>query len=1200
MLARIAAFEFRYQIKSPLFFATFAIFFLLAFGAISSDSIRIGGVGAVNVNAPHALAQTTLVFSLIAMFVITAFLATVIVRDFEWRTADLFRATPVRVRNLLLGRFAGAFAVALLLLGAVPLGTWFGTLMPWIDPERLGPFVFAHYAWPFLIFGVVNLFFLGALAFAIATLTRSMGMTYVAVIGFFFLYGLTGTLFTLEEHRALAALLDPFGSSAYGLLTRYWTPFELNSEMVPLTGMVLWNRLLWFGIASAILAVTIARFGFTPSARAARKRRRVAEETEPPATVPSPRTLPTPTVLVGGAMAWRQLARRTRFEIRRIVFGAPFLILAALALIMTLSSFPSLAQIFGTEIWPVTRMMIEVMQGSFTLSLMIVAVWVGAELVWRERDAGIHEVIDATPAPGWIFVGSKLLAALLAVAILLVIGILGAAGWQLWKGYTNFEWGLYFTRYFLDFGRLFFVLAATSVFVQTLLRNKFAGMGAMILLIISFFVLEPLGFEDPLYQLGSRADIGYSDMNGWADFAIISLSYGLYWAFFSLLLFAGAHLLWQRGALEPLGLRLRRVRTNLTPAIAGIGTIALAGFLGMGGYIVYNTRILNAFVTDDDRERQAVAYEERYMAHETLPQPRIAAIEADVDLYTGERRYAARGTYRLENRTGEPIETVHVGFNPEIEIRHVALEGLEAAEIDEDFNYVTFRLPEAMAPGAHATLRFETALAYRGFKHDGNAGGGGITLVDNGSLVYGNAIMPYIGFSRDYILTDRNDRRKYDLPKIDRFPDLEDMTAARDSYLRQDSDWIDFKTTVSTNIKEHVVAPGRPLREWTEGDRRYVTYEMSAPIQNLVAWLSADYERRKARWNTVDIEIFHDRAHPYNIDKMVETVDASLAYFSESFSPYQYEQMRVLEFPAFVGGFAQSFANTILWSEGLGFIARLEDPSEIDYVFYVGAHEMAHQWWGHQVSSANVQGQTVLVETLAQYSALMVMEREYGPHLMRRFLKLELDNYLNGRGAESREELPLYRVENQPYIHYRKGSVVMYALKDYLGEERINRALANLIDDTAYRDDPYPRSVDLLRHLEAVAETDGERKLIDDLFRRITLWDLALPEATVTEREDGRFDVEIAISARKLEADGEGREAEVPLDMPIDIGIFTENPEDADFGETAVLYLEKHRIRGGETTLTLTVDERPAFAGIDPYAKLVDRNTDDNLAAVGS
>ena len=132
------------------------------------------------------------------------------------------------------------------------------------------------------------------------------------------------------------------------------------------------------------------------------------------------------------------------------------------------------------------------------------------------------------------------------------------------------------------------------------------------------------------------------------------------------------------------------------------------------------------------------------------------------------------------------------------------------------------------------------------------------------------------------------------------------------------------------------------------------------------------------------------------------------------------------------------------FSESIGFIADLRDPDDIDYVFYVTAHELGHQWWAHQVIGAFVQGVTMLDETFAQYSALMVQEKEYGPAQMHKFLKYELDRYLSGRGGEVVEELPLALNENQDYIHYRKGSVVMYALKDYLGEDVVDKVLVPL------------------------------------------------------------------------------------------------------------------------------------------------------------
>jgi ABC-2 type transport system permease protein len=94
-------------------------------------------------------------------------------------------------------------------------------------------------------------------------------------------------------------------------------------------------------------------------------------------------------------------------------------------------------------------------------------------------------------------------------------------------------------------------------------------------------------------------------------------------------------------------------------------------------------------------------------------------------------------------------------------------------------------------------------------------------------------------------------------------------------------------------------------------------------------------------------------------------------------APYQFRQARISEFPDYAQ-FAQSYPNTFAWSEGIGFIADFSRPTKIDYVTYVGAHEFAHQWWAHQVIGAEHAGRPMLSETLAQYSALMVMEKMYG------------------------------------------------------------------------------------------------------------------------------------------------------------------------------------------------------------------------------
>ncbi|MEQ8772678.1 MAG: aminopeptidase, partial [Erythrobacter sp.] len=188
MFGKIALFELRYQLRNPVFLAALAIFFLLTFGATASEDIQIGSGGNVNVNAPVAIVETQLVLTLFYMFVTTAFVANVVVRDDESGFGSIVRATRVTKFAYLIGRFTGATGAALLAFLVVPLAIAIGSLMPWIDPETIGPNRLSWYAAGYAFYAVPTVFLTCALFFAVATMTRSMLYSYVAVVGFLVLY----------------------------------------------------------------------------------------------------------------------------------------------------------------------------------------------------------------------------------------------------------------------------------------------------------------------------------------------------------------------------------------------------------------------------------------------------------------------------------------------------------------------------------------------------------------------------------------------------------------------------------------------------------------------------------------------------------------------------------------------------------------------------------------------------------------------------------------------------------------------------------------------------------------------------------------------------------------------------------------------------------------------------------------------------
>src|SRR4051794_25363226 len=188
MIFGITGFEIRYQLRNPVFWVSIAIFFLMGFGLTASQNVSVGTPGGVHENAPNAIAVTMAIFTLFYLFVITAFVANAIVRDDTSGFAPIVRATSVSVRDIVLGRFGGGLVVAWLGYLAVPLGMWAGSIMPWVDPETVGPQVLGFYLWPFLLFAIPNIFLMSALLFALATTLRSMMASYIGAVALVFGY----------------------------------------------------------------------------------------------------------------------------------------------------------------------------------------------------------------------------------------------------------------------------------------------------------------------------------------------------------------------------------------------------------------------------------------------------------------------------------------------------------------------------------------------------------------------------------------------------------------------------------------------------------------------------------------------------------------------------------------------------------------------------------------------------------------------------------------------------------------------------------------------------------------------------------------------------------------------------------------------------------------------------------------------------
>ena len=1186
MFREVLRFEFRQQLRSPLFWMVSLLLAALAFAATSSHSVTIGGgIGNIHRNAPTVVINMLGIFSVIGLFLIPIFVAGAALRDFGANTADMVFATPVTRGAYLGGRFAAGWLVSVLVLIGVAIGMWVGSTMPWVEPARLGPTPWAAYAWALGIIVLPNLFFLSALLTLLATLTRSMLATYVGVIAFFVIRIIANLALGQGNiaHQAAAALDDPFGIAALHLVTRYWTAVDQNHRIPPLTGLLADNRIIWLSIAVVLLGASLVLF--KPDREGVRwlRRRRPAAEAKPDMRSAAPLALPRVALQTGFVARFQQFITLARFDTLGVLRSTAFVVILMFGLLNLTGYLIFSGQIFGTSVYPVTELMAVGINNTYKWLLWIVLGFYAGELVWRERATRVSEVMDALPTPDWLPLLSKVIALVAVIAVFLLAATLFCMGFQLVHGFHQLQ-GLLYLK-FLGLNLVEFTwFAVFAIVLQTLASNKFAGYAFIVVYMIGLIALAQLHFSDNLYLPGSAPSTPYSDINGFGTYWMGKLWFEAYWYCLAVALLVLAALFRARGNpaswRERLAVAAQRLRV---PQRAIIG-VALVGFVAIGALLFYNTHELYRYQTHHEKLRLAADYEKSYKKYQGLAQPRITDVKLNIAMYPAQRRVDVRGHYILVNRHAHPLDELLVQL-PVPDTREFAVKlafPAHTTEIaDKRQGFYLYHLAQPLAPGASMAFEFHERLAYPGFSNEPT----GRQIVRNGTF-FTNEFFPQFCYDASRQLTDNNQRRRFGLPPAQRMPRRSDVAAHANTYISCDSDWVNFSATLSTSADQIALAPGHLLKEWTQGDRRYFRYVLGAPTLNFFSFQSARYKIARARWNNVDLEVYYVGQHAYNVERALAAMKDALAYCTKHFGPYQFRQLRIVEFPGYAT-YAQTFPGTIPYSHRF-MLQDLRKPSDLDYVTYVTAHETSHEWWAHQAIGANVRGATMLSESFAQYSSMMVMKRLYGPLAMRKFLKYELDQYLAGRASERVKEEPLVRVdEQQGYIDYDKGAVIFYALQDYLGEDTVDAALRTWLEKVRFQQPPYTDTHEFMADLRAAA---GPRyqDLITDFLDRITLFQDRMLSATAIKLPDGMYRVTMHVHAAEYYVDGRGNETRTKLDIPIEIGVFARAKDGREQDERP-LYLAKVPVQNGGSTITVTVHGRPYQAGIDPFNELIDR-----------
>ncbi len=1193
MLA-IALFEARQRLTRLSTWFYFAVFLLLAMlwmaaagGVFKEAYVSFGSK--VMINSPRSIALTCSFLGCFGVVVVAAMMGRSVQEDVEYEMQHFFFSAPINKRQYIFGRFLGAYLVLAVVFSSIALGAWLGTYVPGVEADRLGPQRLAAYLVPYAFTLLPNLFIFGAIFFILAALTRRMLPVYISSVVMMIGYVVAPSLARDLDYKTLAALIDPFGTTALIRLTEYWPVAERNLRLVLPEGVFLTNRLIWSAFALAALLLGYWRFQFSGAFEAG-PGPRGASEGEAARRLPATAQGATQERHEAPDFRHRKLGplllRLTWLNLRETVKNIYFAVIVLAGVLTMYASALDMDAICGTAGYPVTERVLEVVGKAFALFMLVITTFYAGELVWREREGRSDQMFDALPIPNWLPLLSKLFALIALQALLQVVVMLCGMSIQIYHGYFQFEAGLYLQQLFLLQLPGYALVAVLAITLQAVINHKFVAFFAMILYYVATLSFGTLGLGNPMLLYASTPGYIHSAMNGSGHFLLRERWFQLYWGGAALVLAVLALMFWPRGADSGWRVRLQLARHALTGPVLKTLALGLAVFGGAGALLFYSQHVANDVKPQYQRDADLASYERQYRQFAAAAQPRISDVKLDVDMLPAQRTLFVKGRYLLHNRSGVALSDIFIHQDSRAAIRALRFATpVHSVMSDKRLGFHRFHLLQPLPPDATLALEFDLE-----FSPQGSFGLGQDTPVLGNGSFFDNSVLPHIGYQRQLELRDPRDRKKHGLPAQERALPRDDPRGLAGNRVSSDADWINFEATVSTSQDQIAIAPGTLENEWIAAGRHYYHYKMDQPILNFYAFQSARYAVRHDRWQDVAIDIYYHPGHEYNLERIARGVRDGLEYNSRHFGPYQHKVLRVVEFPRYAA-FAQSFPGTIPFSEGLGFVAKVDDknPKDIDYPYYVTAHEVAHQWWGHQIVAGNTRGATVLSETLAEYSALMVMKKRFGAHKMRRFLRYDLIRYLMGRAEESKKELPLAENEDQSYIHYNKGSLALYLLQDIVGEDKINGALRAMLARHGRGTAPYPSVTVLIDALRQVTPAQ-QAYLIDDLFEAIVLYENHALAAAARKRADGKYEVTLKVHATKVRAGELGEEKDAPLNDLIDIGV-----DDKDGNS---LLRERKQIAQKESVYTLVVAGKPAKAGIDPDNKLIDRKPDDNMIAV--
>ncbi|WP_417786456.1 M1 family aminopeptidase [Tenacibaculum sp.] len=1182
MFKKLLQFEIYYQLKQRAF-PLFALLFLGLGYFIGSQGHAPTGV---NFNAVYQVYFHTGLFTLGSVFIIMFFTVTATIRDKQHHMEGLIYSSSITKQNYFWSRFLGTFIFSVLAFSPFIVGYILGNYFSSLDEERLGTFSLLNYIQPWFYIVLPNIFICTSLIFSVSVFTKNSIATYASAVCIYMLYFVSSIFLNSPllaqsvpaspEMMSVAAIADSFGIAAFFEQTQYWTAYQKNTQLLSFSGLFLLNRALWIAFSLGILFLTYKSFSFRKMMKKVKKEKTLKNETKQLISYKP----------INGVYNFKaqikSLLSLIRLELNSVFRSLPFLVIVAMWLLIVFSELYANVvegREYGVSIYPLTNQLIELITSPLTLFGLLLLIFYGSEIVWREHSMNFNLIIDATPVKNWVFFVAKLISLLLLPILLIALGVLICIAFQVSLGFTGIDLGMY-ASVFYYYGIQLTVYAMLAIFINGIAKSKYVGMGVFGLLVAITMKANLLGLEHPLTSIGLMPRVNFGDMTMYNSNATLFNHLALYWLSLGALLGLIAFKIWNRGIIKDFSYKIKQLKekSNRVGRVLFLSFLLLA--VGAGSMVFYNTNIVSTYQTDNDDLNFSENYERKYKHYQELEKLYPISQKTTVAIFPKERKYTIKANYVLKNKSDKALSKLLI--TERIPVKHINIENTRLMVKDTVNGAYVFEFKKKLQPNDSVQYTFTIEKEVKGYEEDKS-------IVHNGTYITSRNFEPIIGYAAGLEIADRTERKKRGLPEREEEDDSDAHIALEDIKIEK----VQFETVVSTSNDQTAISLGELIRTWSENNRNYYHYKSKGEIFPIVAYFSAKYETQKTTHKGIAVEQYYNPSHNFNINTIENSTKEALAYCQENFGSYNFNHVRIAEVPSHwgFGGFAHP--GVISMTEDRLYLSDIRDENTFNLVAKRTIHEVAHQWWGHTLTAKPVAGGSLLVEGLAKYTEGVVLEKMYGKRALYELAEDARRRYFLGRAFGGNIEPPIYKVQEEGYISYGKAYTMLMALRDLIGEKQVNKVLKNMTEKHRLDSTPKAHTIELLEEIYKITPEEYHQ-LVNDWFKRVITYDIAVEKSLCKKLSDGTYEVKATIKAKRFETLSDGDIKEIGINEPIKIGIFTTHPSLVKDNNT-VLFYESKQLTKELTEVLCIVNEKPNYIAIDPYGTRNDENLVDNV-----